>query len=316
MARQSAVSATASRDDDFEYAAQLSILRRAIAELGVLSDSANAAACAADVSRFCGLAEVIVSSFAQGDLCRRDAGLRRAGSASLLALYQVRQRLEALANKRASRAAVDAVRRNLYAAVASLSERLAPLDGVGKVAARSLTELDRALAMRLLVSDFHSTMLATSRGRANKSWTLQVAEAELAIAIRRPAFALGPEAQQRQLTAMLARVAGSKARKTGAPSKSRLQTEVLATSELLLALSRRADVKSHDTRSLTALSALLSARKLDLSVAANAAETLAGLRGMDAELDRLMLELPFEPSRALVQIARRVSALRVRALAS
>jgi hypothetical protein len=316
MPRQTAASATATPDDDFEYPAQLSILRRAVAELPVLADAANVAACTEELSRFCGLAEALLSSLARAELCRQDAGLRRAASAALLSLYHVRERLEALSKKRASRATVEAVRRALYSSLAALSERLAPLDGIGEAAARSLTELDRALAMRLLVSDFHCTMLATSRGRTNKGWSLVVAEAELAIARRRPAFALGPEAEQRQLTDISSRIAGFRAGRPGAPSRSRLQAEILGTSELLAALSQRVDVKRHDARSLTALGALLSGRRLDLSVAANAAEILAGLRGMDKELDRLMLELPFEPSRALSHIAHRVGGLRQRLLAS
>jgi hypothetical protein len=51
-------------------------------------------------------------------------------------------------------------------------------------------------------------------------------------------------------------------------------------------------------------------------MAANAAETLAGLRGMDTQLDKLMLELPFDPSSVLALVARRVGELRARALAS
>ncbi|HWA74572.1 MAG TPA: hypothetical protein VG937_19640 [Polyangiaceae bacterium] len=316
MPRQTAASATATSDDDFEYPAQLSILRRAIAELPVLSDAANMAACADELNRFCGLAELLVSSLARAESCRQDAGLRRAASAALLALYQVRERLDALSTKRASRATVEAIRRALYAALAALSERLAPLDGISEAAARSLTELDRALAMRLLVSDFHSTMLATSRGRSNKGWSLVVAEAELAIVLRRPAFALGPEAEKQKLSAISSRVVGYRAGKPGALTRSRVQAEVLGTSALLVALSQRVDVKRHDARSLTALGALLSGRRLDLTVAANAAELLAGLRGMDVELDRLMLELPFEPSRALSHIAHRVGNLRQRLLAS
>lgn len=71
-----------------------------------------------------------------------------------------------------------------------------------------------------------------------------------------------------------------------------------------------------DARSLAALAVTLSGRTFNLTMAANAAETLGGLRGMDPKLDQLMLELPFEPASLLVLIARRVSEIRARALAS
>jgi hypothetical protein len=313
MGRQTAASAAELRDDDFDLPAQLTILRRAVAALPVLADAPSVALSAADLRRFCALAEAIVTSFAQEDVVRRDAALRRVSSATVLSLFYVRQRLDA---PRLSRTALESIRRTLYAAVALLSEQVAPLDGVGVVAAKSLSELERALAMRLLVSDFHEAVSSVARGRSNMNWTLSVAEAELAIAMQRPAFVLGPERQRAELSEIRTRILRFKGKKSGVPSKSKLHAEVFATSELLVALSQRADVKCHDARSLAALSITLSGRTFNMAMAANAAETLAGLRGMDSLLDKLMLELPFDPASVLVLVARRVSALRARALAS
>lgn len=316
MGRQSAASAAEARDEDFDLPAQLTILRRAVAGLEVLADAASPARCAADLVRYSALAEALVGAFAQSGLVRRDAGLRRATSATVLALFYVRQRLDALSARRASRAAIESIRRTLYSAVALLSERLAPLDVAASVPPRSMSELDRALSMRLLVSDFHEAVSSVARGRSNRTWTLLVAEAELAIAMQRPEFGLGPEAQRVQLTEVRARISRFKSGKSGTLSRSKLHAEVLATSELLVTLSRRPDVKRHDARGLAALAITLSGRSFNLSMAANAAETLGGLRGMDAELDRLMLELPFDPTSVLALIARRVSQIRARALAS
>jgi hypothetical protein len=316
MGRQSAASAAESRNEEFDFPAQLTILRRAIAGLGVLADAPSPALSAADLSRYCALAEALVGSFMRSELALGDAGLRRASSASALALFYVRQRLDALPGRRSSRVAVESIRRTLYAAIALLSERLAPLDVGANVPPRSMSELDRALSMRLLVSDFHEAVSSVTRGRSNMTWTLLVAEAELAIAMQRPEFALGPEAQRAQLCEIRSRISRFKSGKSRTQSKSSLHAEVLATSELLTTLSRRADVKRHDARSLAALAITLSGRTFNLSMAANAAETLGGLRGMDAELDRLMLELPFEPQTVLVLVARRVSQIRARALAS
>jgi hypothetical protein len=312
MQRQSAAAA---REDDFDLPCQLTILRRAIACVGVFEDESSAQVCATDLARFCALAEVIVKSFSHSELARSDATLRRTASATVLALFYVRQQLDALPARRSSRSAVESIRRSLYAAVALLSERLGPFDGIGSIAAHSLTELDRALSMRLLVSDFHEAVCSVSRGRSNMNWTLLVAEAELAIAMQSSAFGLGPEQQRAQLSEIRTRIVRFKAGK-GTLSKSTLHAEVLATSQLLASLSQRPDVKRHDERALAALSVTLSSRSLNMITAASAAETLAGLRGMDPQLDRLMLELPFEPAKVLTLLARRVSELRSRALAS
>lgn len=315
MARPSAALAAEPSEADFDLPAQLTILRRAIAGLAVLGEIPSPLA-AADLLRFCALGESIVNAFAESERVRRDAALRRATSATVLALFYVRQRLDTLSSGRTSRAALEGVRRTLYSAIVLLSERVAPLDGVSSVAARSLSELDRALAMRLLVSDFQEAVASVARGRANMSWTLSVAEAELAILMQRPAFAMGPEQHRAQLSEVRTRILRFKAKKMGTPSKSKLHAEVLATATLLAALTRRPDVKRHDARCLAALSITLSNRSFDLTMAANAAETLAALRGMDPELDRLMLELPFDPASVLALVARRVSELRARALAS
>lgn len=282
----------------------------------MLADASSAALSAADLRRFCALAEAIVASFAQESVVRRDSALSRVSSATVLALFYVRQRLDALSPQRPSRTALESIRRTLYAAVALLSEQVAPLDGVGSVAAKSQSELDRALAMRLLVSDFHEAVSSVARGRSNMNWTLLVAEAELAIAMQRPAFVMGPERQRAELSEIRTRILRFKGKKSGISSKSKLHAEVFATSGLLVALSQRADVKRHDARSLAALSITLSGRTFNLAMAANAAETLAGLRGMDSLLDKLMLELPFDPASVLLLLARRVSELRARALAS
>ena len=315
MPRHTAASANATPDDDFDYPAKLCILRRAVAELVVLADAADVAARVAELQRLCNLAEMLVSSLAREEARRPGAGLRKSASATLLVLYRLRERLEVLAAQRPSRAAVEATRRSLYFALAALSERLAPRDGVSVVAARCSSELDRALAMRLLVSDFHGAMLATVRGRSNKSWSLAVAQAELAIVLGTPAFAAGPKAQRRQLRAVFTRVSRFRTGKRGALLRSRIQAKALATPALLASLSQRPDVKQHDARSLVALGALLSSRRYDPEVAAHAAEILASLRGMDLELDRLMLELPFDAARVLKRISQRVGGLRQRLLA-
>jgi hypothetical protein len=317
MGRLNAASAAELREEeDFDLPAQLTILRRAVASLSVLADASSSALCAADLRRYSALAEAIVTAFAQGGVVRRDAALRRVTSATVLSLFYVRQRLDALPARRPSRAALESIRRTLYAAIALLSEQVAPLDGVGTVAAASLSDLDRALAMRLLLSDFHEAVALVTRGRSNMSWTLSVAETELAIAMQRPAFVMGPEQQRAELSELRTRILRFKGKKSGTPPKSKLHAEVMASPALLASLNRRPDVKRHDARSLAALSITLSGRTFNLTMAANAAETLAGLRGMDTQLDKLMLELPFDPSSVLALVARRVGELRARALAS
>jgi hypothetical protein len=231
-------------------------------------------------------------------------------------VLEVERRLAALPPRRASRLAIEMVRRRLYSAIASLSEQLAPTDSPACIAARAPSELERALSMRQLVTDFHGAMLVIGRNRSQRTWALVVAEAELAIMIKVPAFALGPEAQKKKLSSLRARIARFRSGRRDASSKSKLLSEVFDASSLLTALSLRSDVRRHDARLLAELSLLLTRPALSLVIAASAAETLAELHGMDPELDCLMLELPFQPARVLLQVRRRVSELRACALAS
>jgi hypothetical protein len=318
MARRGSTRATATPNDDFDLPARLSILRRAVATLAILSEGPGATSVTVtrELGRYAALASASVALVSQSARAGRDARLHRTCSAAAEAVLEVERRLEALPVRRASRLALEMIRRRLYGALAALSERLAPTDAPRRLAAAPPAELERALAMRQLVTDFHGAMLAIGRKRSQATWALIVAEAELAIVLELPAFALGPEAQQKKLSSLHARIARFRSGRRDASSKTKLLDEVFDASSLLSALNLRADVKRHDARALAELSLLLTRSALTLAIAANAAETLAELRGMDPELDRWMLELPFDPARVLQQVRRRVSELRACALAS
>lgn len=303
----------AEAEQDFAWAAQFAIVRRAVANLWILGDlpDTKPSVLRGDLIRLCTLSETLISALATTDLAS-DTGLGEGCSNALLAVRDVRRRLSLMPIRTASRPAMEMIRRRLYMVLASLSEQLAGLEVID--VARG--ELDQALFMRQLVSDFRGAMVAVVRGRTNLSWSLIVARSELGILLQEPGMSAGPARERTQLLALHRRLARSSGTRLDQAKKSRLHADVLETSSLLVSLSRRPDVKRHDGRALGSLALLLSRGRFSMAVAAGAVESLAVLRGMDPVLDRLMLEVPFDPQRLLAIIARRVSELRAQALAS
>jgi hypothetical protein len=277
-------------DDDFDAASQLAILRRAVAGVvltGNFSPS-ELAATRTQLRRFRSLAEVVLALLGEHDLAAEARRINGRMSTQL-----------------PTRAVLELVRADLHAMLVRAAEALPVTD---------LPRTDGALALRALLSDFHASLLSEEDHSA--AWALTVAHAELSLLLRQAALMRGPARERAALAALVARARRWQQSGADADQAAELREQVEASAELLDALSQRPEVRRHDERTLRELAALLTRGHHDLELAGHAADRLSALRGLDLELDRLMLDLPLEPLPALSRIARRVRQLRSAALPS
>lgn len=306
-------------ESDFDAGSGLSILRRAVAELplGDASSAASLNAGARSLERLCLVGVRMLDALRDSDVASLGDEELDGAAAELGA---VNEALGQLSARKASRLAeMDAARARLYETLVALSEAFAPSEPIGRVLGRHGvgTVLDQVLALRRLMSDFQSALLPTTGDDAmNLRWALVVADAELGILMRHPVFSCAPAATQAEFGALRGRIARWRRGRRGLVTASKLYADVAGSAKRLGRLSLRPDVKRHDTRALSELATLLQRGAPGLSLALQSADLLAAVRGLDGELDRLMLDLPLDPARSLRQIARRVTLLCSRALAS
>jgi hypothetical protein len=279
-------------EDDFDASSQLAILRRAVAEIvlpGKVSPS-RLAAVRTELRRFCSLAELLFGQLGAGPL---------AATAGELGAR--------LGRRLPNRAELEHVRGELYGCLVHASRVLLALEPEPESAGG-------ALSMRALLSDFHGSLLPRTDGA--DVWALTVAAAELSLLLEEPALAEAPARERTRLVALGARTERWSAGGRSADTASELYAEVTSSVDLLGSLSDRADVRRHDERVLHELVLLLARDEHDLDVAVGAAERLSALRGLDPELDRLIVDLPLAPAVTLKRIARRVRELCRGSLAS
>jgi hypothetical protein len=268
---------------DFDAGEQLAILRRAVAGIVLPGKHlpSGLAAIRMELLRFCALGQVVVALL---------------GNRELVATVS---ELEArLARGLPNRAMLELVRGDLYDCLISASQLLAA-EAVPAAASA-------ALSMRALLSDFCGALLPVTD---DELWPLTVAAGELSLLLRQPGLKQWPARQRSRLTLLGARVRRWQARGSSRTEARELYAEVASTLDLLDSLNHRPDVRRHDERLLRELLHLLSRPTHDLSLAVCAAERLAALRGLDRELDRLIVALPLEPVLSLDGIARRISKL-------
>lgn len=283
-------------EDDFDLHSRLAILRRAVAELVIGPNDApfRLSAARAQLVRYGGLSQIVLGVFGE-----------------TAALASVRRLTRRLAGRLPSPLTLEDMRRQLHAALVRAARASAASDS-SRTRFGADPELDAALSTRSLLSDFHGSLLSIT-DHASLVWALRVADAELSILLRHPALERAPEPERSALSALRARTKRWRAGKRDADFAWALYGEVVASSNLLVALSERREVRRHDDRVLHELSALfLSSRRAGVAIAGHVADKLASLRGLDAELDRLMLDLPLRPAITLGRISRRVRQLRAR----
>jgi hypothetical protein len=221
--------------------------------------------------------------------------------------------LDQLSAPRPARARLEAIRRKLHAALAGLGEVLAAHDGVE----RPTNDLERVLQFRNMLSDFYAAIPWENGGpTGSRVWALLVANAELKILLKSLSFGAALEAPRSTLAALGERISGWQAKRPGPGSTSQLYTELVGVSSVLSTLSARPEVKRHDARALVELSALLARRTFDDTMTERVVDVLATVRGLDSELDRLIVALPLDPHAVLSLMLRRVTQLRARSLAS
>jgi len=319
MGRSSSLAVTDEReDDDFDAPSQIAILRRAIAETDIPSDADRGLRAALrDLTRLSAIAEATVSSIALSDAVCASDELREACSMALFGVQDARRWLERLRAPRPSRTRLETIRHKLHAALSTLGESFAAQEWPGVSSRRPTSELERSLQMRHMVSDFYGAIPRTTNASASRAWALLVANAELKILLKAAEFPRELTEQRDELVALGERIDGwQNEKKPASAAVAALYSELEGVAGVLSSLNARPDVKRHDARALTELSALLSRRTFDDCMTERVVDVLATLRGMDAKLDRLMVALPLEPAAAMVSILRRVTELRARALAS
>jgi hypothetical protein len=300
-------------DDEFDIPSQIAILRRAVAEIEIGRESQRARGGALrDLMRISALAESTVSAIAMLEVTDEDPELAQACAVALFGVQDAQRLLDQVSAPRPSRARLEAIRRKLHAALAGLGEVLAIHDGVD----RPSNDLERALHVRTLLSDFYGAIPWEKGGPSSRVWALLVADAELRILLKSVSFSEALEAPRTSLVTLGERLAGWLAKRPGPSATSQLYTELVGVSNVLSMLSARPEVKRHDARALVELSALLARRTFDDTMTERVVDVLATVRGMDGELDRLIVALPLDPPGVLALLLRRVTQLRARSLAS
>lgn len=305
-------------EEDFDVPSQVAILRRAVADVVILSDTQRGLSNALrDLMRLSALSEATIYSILLSDFVEESEALKEACSMALFGVQDARRWLDRLSAPKPSKARLERIRHRLHSSLALLGETLASDERApAPVSRRPASELERLLKTRTLVSDFYGAIPWQASSPSGRCWALLVAGAELKILLKHDSVSRDLAAQTSELVSLCERLDSWQAKKSNPASTSKLYAELNRVSGVLASLSARPELKRHDTRALVELSTLLAQRGFAGCLTERVVDVLSALRGLDSTLDRLITSLPHDPPGALSSILRRVTELRARSLAS
>jgi hypothetical protein len=205
-------------------------------------------------------------------------------------------------------------RRKLHRALIVVAEAMAR-DGAARCSTVSgfiTPELSSLLALRQMFSAFRGGLISAGEQRARLSWALEVAMAELSVLQANPVFHDLPLGAQRTVTELTRRVTAWALREPDPVLGRSLYREASMIPAIGSELSSYPALIEHDEQSLSELSALLANEPSSPLLESRVLGHLCSLRGMDAELDRLELNLIYGAAGVLGALSIRVADLRSR----
>jgi hypothetical protein len=294
----------------FEPTGRLVHLRWAVAELAVGIETPSAGLDAAEraLRIFAQRASALLEA-----LDNDAEELADARYTAELGIAEMRSSLSQGGPLRAERArALHEARRKLHRALVVVAEALARQAGRCAASGFDAPKLGSLLALRQMFSAFRGGMISAGEQRARLSWALEVAAAELSVLIANPVLNDLPPASQ-HVVRDLARRINTWALKEPEPVLGRsLHREASMIPAIATEVSAHPLLVEHDERSLSELSALLGNEPAGSLLESKVLGHLFGLRGLDAELDRLELSLIYGAADALASMSQRVADLRSR----
>ncbi|HYQ14102.1 MAG TPA: hypothetical protein VEQ58_00030 [Polyangiaceae bacterium] len=208
--------------------------------------------------------------------------------------------------------ALHEARRKLHRALVVVAEALARQGARCAASGFDSPKLGSLLMLRQMFSAFRGGMISAGEQRARLSWALEVAAAELSVLLANPVLTDLPQASQ-QLVRELARRITAWGLKEPEPVLGRsLHREASMIPAIAAELSANQLLLEHDEQSLSELAALLSNEPAGSLLESKVLGHLFALRGLDAELDRLELNLIYGAAGVLGTMSQRVADLRSR----
>jgi hypothetical protein len=294
----------------FEPTGRLVHLRWAVAELaiGIETPSAGLDAAERALRIFAQRAVALLESL-DGD----GPGLADARYTAELGIAEMQSSLSQGGPLRAERArTLHEARRKLHRALVVVAETLAIEGARCSESGFDSPKVGSLLTLRQMFSAFRGGMIAAGEQRARLSWALEVAAAELSVLLANPVLGDLPSASQ-QVVRDLARRITAWGLKEPEPVLGRsLHREASMIPAIAADVSAHPLLVEHDERSLSELSALLGNEPAGSLLESKVLGHLFALRGLDAELDRLELNLIYGAADALASMSQRVADLRSR----
>lgn len=230
-----------------------------------------------------------------------------------LSIAEARSSLGPAGLLRAERArALHAARRKVHHGLIVVAEALSRDGRRRSISGFDSPELSSLLSLRQIFSVFRGGLISAGEQRARLAWALEVAAAELQVLRANPLyFELSAEAQQ-QVEDLTARIMAWGLREPEPMLGRSLYREAMAIPSLAGDLSMHPLLVEHDEQALSELGALLANEPAGTLLEAKTLGYLSSLRGYDAELDRLELNLIYGAAGVLGALSLRVADLRIR----
>jgi hypothetical protein len=296
----------------FEPTGRLVHLRWAIAELGIGIDIPSAGLDAAEraLGIFSNRALTLVQS-----LDGESDSLADAIYAAEVNIADVQSSLSQAYSLRQDRArALHASRRKLHQSLVTVAEALAREGGMRRSATSGFDapELGSLLALRQMFSAFRGGMITAGEQRSRLSWALEVAASELSVLMALPVLNDLPAASRSLIEDLFQRVTAWSSKPPEPLLGRSLYREASRIPELASELSGHVLLLEHDARTLAELSAVLGNERSGDLLEIKVLGLMCALRGLDAELDRLELNLIYGAAGVLGTLSLRVADLRSR----
>lgn len=241
-----------------------------------------------------------------------DEGFRDARYTAEVGIGEMRSLLSQGGPLRAERArALHEARRKLHRALIVVAEALAR-QGALRVSGFESPKLGSLLTLRQMFSAYRGGMVSAGEQRARLSWALEVAAAELSVLLANPVLSDLPAAGQQAVRDLLRRITAWGLKDPEPVLGRSLHREASMIPALSAEVSGNPLLREHDERSLSELAALLANEPAGTLLETKVLAHLFALRGLDAELDRLELNLIYGAADVLGSMSQRVADLRSR----
>lgn len=230
-----------------------------------------------------------------------------------LCIAEMRSSLYPGTSARAERARqLHEARRKLHRALVLVAESLARDGARSAGSGYDSPKLGSLLALRQMFSAFRGGMISAGEQRARLSWALEVAAAELSVLQANPVLRDLPAASRETVRDLAQRITAWGLRDPEPVLGRSLHREATMIPALAAEVSSHPLLLEHDEQVLSELGALLANEPPGPLLDSKVLGHLFTLRGLDAELDRLELNLIYGAADVLGSLSQRVADLRSR----